>query len=110
MYVDPRTMEVSRGYTPVNPKWRSSSRIDGGLGYFRANQAMSRDIYQTRALGQDMISGIPDWLLLGGLGLAAATAFGLFRARRSGGSKEKRIARLAAQRAIATRQLREAGA
>lgn len=109
MYVDPTTMRVSTGYTAVNPKWASSSRIDGGLGYFRANQAMSRDIYQTRALGQDLISGVPNWILLGGLGLVAATAFGFFRVRR-GVSKEKRIARLAAQRAIATRQLREAGA
>ncbi|MGH8135071.1 MAG: hypothetical protein ACRER4_01890, partial [Steroidobacteraceae bacterium] len=87
-----------------------ASRIDAGLGYFRPNQAMERDLYATRALGQDFISGIPNWILLAGGGLVAAAALGFFGARRRAGSKERRIARLAAQRAIATRELREAGA
>ncbi len=114
MYVLPQSGAVSTGYTAVNPKWRSASSIGGGLGYFRPNQAVNRNIYvpgsQWRGLGQDLISGIPNWMLLVGGGLLAATALGFFGARRRGASKERRIARLAAQRAIATRELREAGA
>ncbi len=110
MYVLPQSGVVSTGYTAVNPKWRSASSIGGGLGYFRPNQAIERGVYRQRQLGQDFISGIPNWMLLVGGGLLAATALGFFGARRRGASKERRIARLAAQRAIATRELREAGA
>jgi hypothetical protein len=107
MYVSPTTGTVWHGYRAINPKWHP---IPAQLGYFRPNQAMNRGIYAERALGQELISGVPNWLLLVGGGLLAAAALGFFGARRRRVSKERRIARLAAQRAIATRELREAGA
>jgi hypothetical protein len=67
--------------------------------------AMQR-VVPLRGLGQDASSITP--LLLGG---AAVLGLGLllFRGRR-GGNDKKRIARLAAQRALAGRSLKEAGA
>ncbi len=79
-----------------------------GLGY-RPNQALQRGYLTPIPLsGLGQTSSVSTPLLIGGIALLGLAGFLFFSKRRS--PDRRRIARLAAQRAIATRELREAGA
>lgn len=110
--------------------WQEHS--PSNLGFYRPNQAMNRvysgyaslkglgappvfSIAQLKTvrplagLGQSVTGSISTPMLLGGAALLGLGALFLFR-RKGGSSDKKRIARLAAQRALATKALRESGA
>jgi LPXTG-motif cell wall-anchored protein len=88
---------------------QSVSYLGGaGLGY-RPNQALQRGYLTPVALGElGQTSSVNLPLLVGGVALLGVAGWLFFGRRRS--PDKKRIARLAAQRAIAARELREAGA
>lgn len=81
----------------------------GGLGY-RPNQALQRGYLTPHALsGLGQTSSVSTPMLIGGVALLGLAGF-LFFSKRRRSPDRRRIARLAAQRALATRELKEAGA
>lgn len=117
MYLLPQCGD-SRGYFPINTKWGGESSLQGllpggglrGLGYFRPNFAMNRGNYPGSSLsGMDAIDLMDPTTLAVGAG-AVLLGWMLLKKFRGGGNGNRKIAHLAARRALAQRQLKDMGA